>query len=108
MTEEIPRNHTGVTAKHVAKVQPLRKDEMQPSYSQDLGLDGVTHGFYGSMMQTLGSCVGFFGAVPCCPCPNPFKEVRQGTSPTLVARCELSHQLVPRFRGTRLALRPVL
>lgn len=52
---------------------------MQPSYAQDLGLEGVTHGFYGSMVQTLGSCVGFIGAIPCCPCPNPFKEVRQGS-----------------------------
>ena len=51
---------------------------MQPSYAQDMGVEGVTHGFYGSMMQCLGSCVGFCGAVPCCPLPNPFKEVRQG------------------------------
>jgi len=29
-------------------------------------------------MQALGTCVGFFGAVPCFPCPNPFKEVNQG------------------------------
>jgi len=79
VTEEDNRNHSGVTAKQVIKVQPLRKDEMQPSYSQDLGLEGVTHGFYGSMMQSLGSCVGFCGAVPCFPCPNPFKEVRQGS-----------------------------
>ena len=88
MTEDVPRiNHTGAIAKHaVAKVQPLRKDEMQPSYSQDMGLEGVTHGFYGSMMQCLGSCVGFIGAIPCCPCPNPFKEVRQGTSLAFVVR----------------------
>jgi regulator of protease activity HflC (stomatin/prohibitin superfamily) len=66
-------------SRHVIKVQPLKKDEMQPSYAQDLGVDTVTHGFYGSMMQTLGSCVGFCGAVPCCPLPNPFKEVRQGS-----------------------------
>jgi erythrocyte band 7 integral membrane protein len=67
-----------MSSKHVIKVQPLKKDEMQPSYAQDMGIDNVTHGFYGSMMQTLGSCVGFCGAVPCCPLPNPFKEVRQG------------------------------
>ena len=54
---------------------------MQPSYAQDLGVEGVTHGFYGSMMQSLGSCVGFCGAIPCCPFPNPFKEVRQGQFP---------------------------
>ena len=65
-------------SKYVIKVQPLKKDEMQPSYAQDLGIDTVTHGFYGSMMQSLGSCAGFCGAIPCCPFPNPFKEVRQG------------------------------
>ena len=31
------------------------------------------------MINTLGSCVGFFGAVPCCIiCPNPYKPVSQG------------------------------
>jgi len=80
VTEEVVRNHhSGVINKQIIKVQPLKKDEMQPSYAQDMGIEGVTHGFYGSMMQSLGSCVGFLGAVPCCPCPNPFKEVRQGS-----------------------------
>ncbi|KAH9077241.1 hypothetical protein EDB83DRAFT_2504468 [Lactarius deliciosus] len=80
VTEEVPHSRRpGVPTNGVVKVQPLKKDEMQPSYSQDLGLEGVTHGFYGSMMQSLGSCVGFLGAVPCFPCPNPFKEVRQGS-----------------------------
>lgn len=72
--------------KHVIKVQPLRKDEMQPSYAQDLGVEGVTHGFYGSMMQAMGSCVGFCGAIPCCPLPNPFKEVRQGRFSPMVPK----------------------
>jgi len=81
VTEEIPRNHhrPGVPSKNIIKVQPLKKEEMQPLYAQDLGLEAVTHGFYGSMMQALGSCVGFCGAIPCCPFPNPFKEVRQGS-----------------------------
>jgi erythrocyte band 7 integral membrane protein len=67
-----------MNSRHVIKVQPLKKDEMQPSYAQDMGTDTVIHGFYGSMMQSLGSCIGFCGAIPCCPLPNPFKEVRQG------------------------------
>jgi len=82
VTDDVPRDHhhaTAYSAKHVIKVQPLKKDEMQPSYAQDMGIGGVTHGFYGSMMQSLGSCIGFCGAVPCCPFPNPFKEVRQGS-----------------------------
>jgi erythrocyte band 7 integral membrane protein len=79
VTDDIPHDHhhTGMNPR-VIKVQPLKKDEMQPSYAQDMGISTVTHGFYGSMMQTLGSCVGFCGAIPCCPLPNPFKEVRQG------------------------------
>ncbi|KAI0638555.1 hypothetical protein C8Q77DRAFT_1215329 [Trametes polyzona] len=64
---------------HVIKVQPLKRSEMQPSYAQDLGTGEVTHGIYGSMLQALGSCIGFLGAVPCCPCPNPFREVHQGS-----------------------------
>ncbi|KAH9939228.1 uncharacterized protein BXZ73DRAFT_43904 [Epithele typhae] len=64
---------------HVIKVQPLKRSEMQPSYAQDLGTSEVTHGIYGSLLQSLGSCIGVFGAIPCCPCPNPFREVYQGS-----------------------------
>lgn len=61
-------------------VQPLRRSEMQPSYAQDLGLEDVDHGFYGTMINGLGACAGFFGQVPCCfCCPNPFQEVNQGS-----------------------------
>jgi len=52
---------------------------MQPSYAQDLGLLEVTHGLYGSLLQGLGSVVGLCGMVPCFPCPNPFREVQQGS-----------------------------
>ncbi|CEL63913.1 Putative band 7 family protein R614 OS=Acanthamoeba polyphaga mimivirus GN=MIMI_R614 PE=3 SV=1 [Rhizoctonia solani AG-1 IB] len=60
-------------------VEPLKKTEMQQSYAQDLGLGGVEHGIYGSFINALGAVVGFFGAIPCCPCPNPFQEVQQGS-----------------------------
>ena len=30
-------------------------------------------------MNGLGSCIGTLGAIPCCPFPNPYKEVRQGS-----------------------------
>ena len=82
-------SHSGNTtaAPHPAKkndgglitVQPLRRSEMQPSYKQDLGLADVNHGFYGSLINGLGACAGSIGQFPCCPCPNPFKEVRQGS-----------------------------
>lgn len=38
----------------------------------------VTHGIYGSLLQCLGAGVGFCGAIPCCPFPNPFRNVSQG------------------------------
>lgn len=64
---------------HMINVQPLKRSEMQPSYAQDLGTGEVTHGFYGSFLQGLGTCVGFCGAIPCCPLPNPFRNVQQGS-----------------------------
>ncbi|KAF6748933.1 stomatin family protein [Ephemerocybe angulata] len=62
----------------VIHVQPLKRNEMQPSYAQDMGTGEVTHGVYGTLMQGLGAVFGLIGAIPCCPCPNPFKEVEQG------------------------------
>lgn len=64
----------------LVNMQPLKRSEMQPSYAQDLGASEVVHGFYGTMMQGLGACVGFFGAIPCCICcPNPFRNIQQGS-----------------------------
>ena len=38
-------------------------------------LSSLTH----ATVNTLGTTIGFFGAIPCCIiCPNPFKEVSQG------------------------------
>jgi len=64
---------------HMIIVQPLKRSEMQPSYAQDLGTGEVVHGVYGSLLQGLGNVMGFFGAIPCCPFPNPFREVQQGS-----------------------------
>jgi len=63
----------------IVNVQPLRRSEMQPSYAQDLGTSEVTHGVYGSLLNVLGECVGLCGAIPCCPFPNPFRNVQQGS-----------------------------
>jgi regulator of protease activity HflC (stomatin/prohibitin superfamily) len=42
--------------------------------------DTVGHGWYGAMINTLGSVMGTCGAVPCCViCPNPYRPVQQGT-----------------------------
>ncbi|KNZ78622.1 Putative band 7 family protein [Termitomyces sp. J132] len=71
------RTHVG--AGGIVTVQPLKRSEMQPSYAQDHGIGEVTHGVYGSMLQALGTCTGFVGAIPCCPFPNPFRNVQQGS-----------------------------
>ncbi|KAF9450145.1 hypothetical protein P691DRAFT_798507 [Macrolepiota fuliginosa MF-IS2] len=71
--------HAPNTSHAMITVQPLKRSEMQPSYAQDLGTEEVVHGLYGSLLQGLGSIVGLCGAVPCCPFPNPFREVHQGS-----------------------------
>ncbi|KAL2436463.1 hypothetical protein ABEF95_010479 [Exophiala dermatitidis] len=65
----------------IIKVEPPRREDLQPSYAQTLqgDTDGETHGWYGSMINSLGNCLGFMGAIPCCViCPNPYKPVSQG------------------------------
>ncbi|GMK58194.1 hypothetical protein CspeluHIS016_0502260 [Cutaneotrichosporon spelunceum] len=84
VTDEMPRTSKMAVAgpsnePTLLTVQPLRKSDMQPSYAQDFGAGSVTHGFYGSMMTGLGSCIGFFGQFPCIPLCNPYKEVHQGS-----------------------------
>jgi len=80
VTDELPAVPKRSTDKsHMIVVQPLKRSEMQPSYAQDLGTVEVTHGIYGSMLNGLGSIVGLCGAIPCCPCPNPFRNVQQGS-----------------------------
>ncbi|ORY27377.1 hypothetical protein BCR39DRAFT_538563 [Naematelia encephala] len=74
-----PRGGARDAAGALLVVQPLKKNEMQQSYSQDFGTGSIEHGFYGSMMNGLGSCVGAIGMIPCCPFPNPFKSVDQGS-----------------------------
>jgi len=71
--------HAGKAVDRLIHVQPLKKSEMQPSYAQDMGIGDVTHGIYGSLLHSLGLCVGLFGAFPCCPLPNPFQSVEQGS-----------------------------
>lgn len=66
----------------IVKVQPPRREDLQPSYAQILQgteTEDEVHGWYGGMINTLGSFVGFCGAIPCCViCPNPYKPVSQG------------------------------
>lgn len=66
----------------VVKVQPPRREDLQPSYARVIKADTEEdnqHGWYGSMIDTLGVCIGTLGAIPCCiVCPNPYKPVEQG------------------------------
>ncbi|KAF7190677.1 putative band 7 family protein [Pseudocercospora fuligena] len=66
----------------LVKVQPPRREDLQPSYAQVIKPDtedASQHGWYGSMVNALGSCIGTLGAIPCCiVCPNPYKPVAQG------------------------------
>ncbi|KAI9306389.1 stomatin-like protein [Cunninghamella echinulata] len=51
----------------------------QPKFAIELSTSPFEHGWYGSMINTLGACVGTIGSIPICCCfPNPFKEVDQG------------------------------
>ncbi|KAF8543114.1 hypothetical protein BDD12DRAFT_272582 [Trichophaea hybrida] len=75
----IPRSsHTDTP---LITVQPVKRGELQPSYAQNLGIreDDAGDGIYGAFINGLGTCIGFFGAIPCCfICPNPYKPVSQG------------------------------
>ncbi|KAJ4303306.1 hypothetical protein N0V90_002199 [Kalmusia sp. IMI 367209] len=66
----------------LVKIQPPRREDLQPSYARAIKPDDAEtddHGWYGAMVNSLGSCIGTLGAVPCCiVCPNPYKQVQQG------------------------------
>lgn len=60
-------------------VIPPRKEDLQKSYAAIVGNDADAKGWYGSMINGLGTIIGTMGAVPCCVCcPNPYKSVSQG------------------------------
>jgi erythrocyte band 7 integral membrane protein len=66
----------------IINVQPPRREDLQPSYAQVIKPDtedASGTGWYGGMINTLGSAIGTLGAIPCCICcPNPYKPVDQG------------------------------
>lgn len=76
-----PVDHEGNLSEMI-KVQPPRREDLQPSYARVIKPDSQdvdNHGWYGSMIQMLGTVLGTCGAVPCCVvCPNPYKPVTQG------------------------------
>ncbi|KAJ4306723.1 hypothetical protein N0V88_000089 [Collariella sp. IMI 366227] len=68
----------GFRAQAGMTVQPPRPEDLQKSYATIVE-EVHNPGWYGGMINALGSLLGTFGAIPCCIClPNPFKEVNQG------------------------------
>ncbi|KAF4584421.1 SPFH domain family protein [Ophiocordyceps camponoti-floridani] len=68
----------GFQAQNKMDVQPPKEGDLQRSYAKLVG-DADPKGWYGSMIDTLGNCIGFVGAIPCCfVLPNPYKHVYQG------------------------------
>ncbi|KAK6954944.1 hypothetical protein Daesc_002573 [Daldinia eschscholtzii] len=60
-------------------MEPPREQDLQQSYASIVGTDANPKGWYGSMINAIGSCMGSLGAVPCIICcPNPYKQVNQG------------------------------
>ncbi|KAI1120842.1 hypothetical protein F5Y10DRAFT_282968 [Nemania abortiva] len=60
-------------------VERPRQEDLQQSYAQIVDENANPNGWYGSMINAFGACMGTLGAVPCCICcPNPYKQVHQG------------------------------
>ncbi|EIE80395.1 hypothetical protein G6F46_006675 [Rhizopus delemar] len=52
---------------------------VQPSFALELDISTIKHGWYGNMMNGIGSIIGALGSIPCCVCcPNPYKPIKQG------------------------------
>lgn len=60
-------------------VEPPKEGDLQKSYAKIISHDANPKGWYGSMINGFGACIGTMGAFPCCICcPNPYKSVGQG------------------------------
>ncbi|KAI1780289.1 stomatin-like protein [Hypoxylon cercidicola] len=67
------RSQVGMT------VERPKAEDLQASYASIVGNDANPKGWYGSMINAIGSCMGTLGAIPCVICcPNPYKQVHQG------------------------------
>ncbi|UKZ77306.1 hypothetical protein TrVFT333_005026 [Trichoderma virens FT-333] len=70
---------TGFQPQNKMTVHPPRQEDLQRSYAAEVGGEANPKGWYGSMINNLGACIGTMGAIPCCViCPNPYKHVNQG------------------------------
>ena len=73
--QEIP-----LVAQNSDAFRPPPAQKRQKQYQQTLPVAQAHYGFYESMMNNIGTCLGFFGQVPFTSCcfPNPQKQVNQG------------------------------
>ena len=53
--------------------------QLQKSFAHIMPEDERNVGWYGKMIDQVGTCFGTLGSIPCCVCcPNPYKQVREG------------------------------
>ncbi|CAG9944222.1 unnamed protein product [Clonostachys rosea f. rosea IK726] len=78
-SSKAPESEVGFQPQNRMAVQPPKQEDLQRSYATVVSADANPKGWYGTMINALGACMGTMGAVPCCICcPNPFKRVQQG------------------------------
>jgi len=82
MTDQNGKPPVGHLADPIIKIQSPRSGDLQPSVAHVIKPDtenASTHGWYSSMITSLGTIVGTCGAIPgCLICPNPYRAVDQG------------------------------
>ncbi|KAI1095281.1 stomatin-like protein [Rostrohypoxylon terebratum] len=72
-------SQTGFRSQPNMTVERPRQEDLQASYASIVGNDANPKGWYGNMVNAIGSCMGSLGAIPCIICcPNPYKQVHQG------------------------------
>lgn len=73
------RNGARMGGSNLVTVEPPKVTDLQPSFAHELPEDPANLGWYGKMIDQLGTCCGTFGSIPCCICcPNPYKQVYEG------------------------------
>ncbi len=74
-----PTTNGGFQSQGHMRVEPPKREDLQKSYASVIE-EVHFPGWYGAMRHGLGEMIGAMGAIPCVICcPNPFKEVGQGS-----------------------------
>lgn len=83
--------------KALVTVQPPRREDLQPSYASTMAAypdDNAVHGWYESMVNTFGGCLGTLGSIPgCICCPNPYKRDKY------ISLCSVMSDVLSEKRG---------